>query len=79
VGRPPLSDLYLERRLEVRVARAVSGTFIEECRREGVAARWRRRGGVQLDAVSGVGARSLSAVLGRRVDRWALSTARPVP
>ncbi len=79
VGRPQLSDLYLERRLEVRVARAVNGMFIEECRREGVAARWRRRGGVRLDAVSGVGARSLAAVLGRRVDRWALTTTRRVP
>jgi hypothetical protein len=79
VGRPPLSDLYLERRLEVRVARTIDGTCVEECRREGVAVRWRRRGGVLLDAVSGAGARSIAAVLGRRVDRWGLATARPVP
>jgi hypothetical protein len=78
-GRPPLVDLYLERRLEARVVRAVDGSSVEECRREGVAARWRRRGGTALDAVTGVGPRSLAAVLGRRAERWGLATARPLP
>jgi hypothetical protein len=78
-GRPSLVDLYLERRLESRLIQSADGVAAEECRSEGVAARWRESGRMSLEAATGVGPRSLASLLGRRIEIGALIAGRRLP
>ncbi len=62
-GSRPL-DLYLERRLEVRLGRSDGAVEGVEIRDQGCAARWRIRDGAEITAANGLGRVSLSQVLG---------------
>jgi hypothetical protein len=79
IGTPRLVDLFLERRLEVRV-RAVDGTQqVEECRAEGAAARWRFPSRTVLHARTGVSSTALGELLTRAGAGLSLPPTRMVP
>jgi len=78
-GTPRLDDLYLEHRLELRMTSIASAVQVEECRTEGVAARWRLANRTVLHAASGISAQVLSQLLGCHGHRVALSAIRPAP
>jgi len=78
-GNPKLRDIYLERRLEVRVTKIAGSDHIEECRTEGIAARWRFPNRSLLDAASGVSSATLGDLLARFSDPPVLPSSRPGP
>jgi hypothetical protein len=76
---PSLDDLYLERRLELRVTTVATAPQVEECRTEGAAARWRYPSRSLLVARTGVSPDALTALLADHVEGPLLATARPGP
>jgi hypothetical protein len=76
---PQLVDLYLERRLELRAVSSGGSQWVEECRTEGAATRWRFPNRTALTARSGVSPQDVSNVLGVTGERVVLPTTRPVP
>ncbi len=77
-ARPRLEDVYLERRLELRVVANEGGCRTEECRTEGSAVRWsfpRRR---VLTAAAGTSTVVLSELFGRFGRQVALPPVRPL-
>jgi hypothetical protein len=76
---PSLDDLYLERRLELRVTTVASAPQVEECRTEGAAARWRYPSRSLLAARTGVSPDALTALLADHAEGALLATARPGP
>lgn len=69
----------MERRLELRVTSVGGAEHVEECRTEGVAARWRFPNRSVLDATSGVSAAALTDLLCHFSEPPALPTTRPGP
>jgi hypothetical protein len=78
-ANPQLVDLFLERRLELRVVSSGGSQWVEECRTEGAAARWRFPNRTALSARSGVSPQDVSSLLAGTGERVVLPTARPVP
>ena len=76
---PRLQDLYLERRLEVRVSHHLGTAFMEICSGEGTAARWHHGGRDLLHATAGTTPRAVSELLADNGDPRQLHLARPVP
>lgn len=76
---PRLVDLYLERRLELRLHRRNHLERLEEVRTSGVAARWATDARVELDAVTGCTPRAVADLLGRGITPGDLGRFRPVP
>lgn len=77
-ARPRLDDIYLERRLELRVVAEGGVSRIEECRTEGSAVRWsfpRRR---VLTAGTGTSSVILGELLGRFGRQVVLPPVRPL-
>lgn len=79
LGTPQLVDLYLERRLELRV-RALDGTVqLEESRAEGCAARWRSPSRSVLHARTGVSRAAIAELVGHGAPQLHLPEGRAVP
>jgi hypothetical protein len=78
-GGARFEDLYLEQRLEVRAVSMGGELFVESCRLEGAAARWRSPSRSVLHARTGLSASAIAELLGRQADRVALPPSRPLP
>lgn len=78
-ANPQLVDLYLERRLELRVISSGGSQSVEECRTEGAAVRWQFPNRTALIARSGVLPQDVSSLLAATGERVVLPTSRPVP
>ena len=76
---PRLEDLYLERRLEVRVVQGSAGPEVEVCRTEGVAARWHLPSRTVLLARTGASPKSVRGALEPYSRGAALPGRRPLP
>ena len=79
LGTPRLLDLYLERRLELRVISPDGTVQLEENRSEGSAARWRFASRTVLHARTGVSRSVLAELVGRYAPRLHLPESRAVP
>jgi hypothetical protein len=75
-SHPRFEDLYLERRLDVRVA---AGSEAASCRVDGGAARWRFPSRWAVHASSGVSPAGVAALVSRYADRIDLAPSRPIP
>ena len=71
---PHFEDLYLERRVEVRVA---AGTEVASCRSEGGAARWRFPSRWAVHAAAGVSSAAVAALVSRYSDRLEVPPSSP--
>jgi hypothetical protein len=78
-GGPRLQDLYLERRLEIRLHLGQHTQRLEEIRTSGTAARWASDTRLELDAVTGCEPRAVADLLGRAFTTGELARFRPVP
>lgn len=76
---PRLEDLYLERRLELRVSSVGSALQVEECRIEGTATRWQLPSRTVLHAASGVSPKVVSELLRSHSSRPVTTPSRAVP
>lgn len=74
-----LEDVYLERRLEIRLHARSGARWIEECRSNGAAVRRRTAGRLELEATTGITPRAVSRLLGDRPQTRGLLLARPLP
>lgn len=68
-NHPRFEDLFLERRLEIRVA---AGAEVSSCRVEGAAARWRFPSRWAMHAAAGISVESLTGLLCRFSNRLVL-------
>lgn len=75
---PRLQDLYLERRLELRVTSVAGAWQAEEIRSEGAAVRWRFPSRTALHARTGTSHSALEDLLSRHARRTAIPRARPI-
>jgi hypothetical protein len=73
---PRFEDLYLERRLELRVA---AESHVESCRTEGASARWRFPSRWAVHSATGVSAAAVTALVSRYADRLQVPPHRPLP
>jgi hypothetical protein len=78
-GTPQLEDLFLERRLELRVTMTGSMHRVEECRTDGTAVRWRFLNRSVLHACSGASTPAVIDLLSSHADRAALPSTRRLP
>jgi hypothetical protein len=76
---PRLVDLFLERRIELRVVNAEGAHRIEECRTEGAAVRWQFPNRTVLSASSGTSPQSVTDLLATSGEPVRLPTRRPIP
>ena len=74
-----IEDLFLERRLEIRLHRRNQSSWIEECRSSGAAVRRRSPGRFELEATTGTSPRAVARLLGERPGARALALSRPLP
>ncbi|MCD4748785.1 MAG: TldD/PmbA family protein [Thermoanaerobaculales bacterium] len=72
-------DLYLERRLELRLHSGHGIRRLEECRTEGAAARWRTPGRLEIEAATGISPRTIARLFQDRFDARDLRLQRPLP
>lgn len=75
-SHPAFEDLYLERRLEVRVGAA---SAVASCRSEGAAARWRFPSRWAVHAAAGVSGEAVAALVSRYADRLKVPPSPPPP
>lgn len=75
-AHPRFEDLYLERRLEIRVA---AGSEVASCRVEGGAARWRFPTRWAIHASAGVSSREVAELVSRYSDRLEVPPSPPPP
>lgn len=78
VSTPRLQDLFLERRLELRLATVAGVWQAEEVRTEGAAARWRFPSRTALHSRTGTSPSALEDLLSRHVRRAVVPRARPI-
>ena len=78
-GGARFEDLYLEQRLELKVAVTGGELEIETCRLEGVAARWRSPSRVILSARTGISTAAIGELLARHADRVPMPSTRLIP
>jgi hypothetical protein len=76
---PELVDLYLERRLEIRLHLCEHTHRLEEVRTTGSAARWSSNARLEIEAVTGCEPRAVADLLGRAFTIGDLARFRPVP
>jgi len=76
---PRLEDVYLERRLDVRVSARNGAAVAEECRSDGLAARWTVGTRLVLLARTGTSAEALNEVLAPYARGMTLPDRRPLP
>ena len=74
---PRLHDLYLERRLELKLSILAGATHAEESRSDGAAARWRYPTRTTLQARTGTSPAAVEDLLSRHGRRPSLPRARP--
>lgn len=74
-----LVDLYLERRLELRLHVRRSARWIEECRTEGTAVRTRTENRHEIVAANGTSPKTIAQLLSGRLDTRELHLQRPLP
>jgi len=79
LGNPRLEDLYLERRLELRFGTTSTIAQLQECRTDGVAARWYFPNRTVLTASSGVSNQTVADLLSRYSERSHTPAHRPAP
>lgn len=72
-------DLYLERRLELRLHSIHGASWVEECRTEGAATRWKTATRVLLQAATGTSARTVSRLFSGYVEARELGSPRLPP
>ena len=75
-AHPRFEDLFLERRLEIRVA---AGSEVASCRIEGSAARWRFPTRWAIHAVAGVSSAAVAELVSRYADRLEVPPSPPPP
>ena len=75
-AHPRFEDLYLERRLEIRVA---AGSEVASCRVEGSAARWRFPTRWAIHAAAGVSSRVVAELVSRYSNRLEVPPSPPPP
>ncbi len=78
-GMPRLVDLYLERRLEIRVTTLRSHLHAEDVRTEGSAVRWLYPSRTVLQARTGTTPAALEDLLSTSTRRVAVPRCRPIP
>ena len=78
-GTPRLVDLYLERRLEIRVMTLGSHLHAEEVRTEGSAIRWLYPSRTVFQARTGTTPAALDGLLSSNARRVAVPRCRPIP
>jgi hypothetical protein len=78
-GTPRFEDLYLERRLELRVTTVGTTPQVEECRTEGAAVRWRFPSRTVLHGRTGLGHPALDDLLAVHARRSVLPRTRQAP
>jgi hypothetical protein len=74
-----VEDLYLERRLEIRLHRRTGSSWVEECRSNGTAVRRRTPGRFEIEATTGTTPRAVARLLGDGPRTRTLSLSRPLP
>ncbi len=72
-------DLYLERRLELRLHVRRRARWVEECRTEGAAVRTRTESRHEIVAATGTSPKTVAQLLSGRVDTRELHLLRPLP
>ena len=75
-SHPRFEDLFLERRLEIRVS---AGAEVATCRMEGGAARWRFPSRSAIHAAAGVSSRAVSDLVSHFADRIEVAPGPPPP
>ena len=75
---PRFVDLFLERRLELRVAAVGADLQAEESRTDGAAVRWKFPARTVLHAQTGTSPAALDDLLSRHVRRTVIPRARPI-
>ncbi|MCK5378078.1 MAG: TldD/PmbA family protein [Acidobacteria bacterium] len=74
-----LIDLYIERRLELRLHVRRQARWVEECRTEGAAVRTRTESRHEIVAATGTSPKTIAQLLSGRIDTRELHLLRPLP